>query len=414
MTRFRAIAIGNELLSGDLADKHVKRFGAFLRQRGLRLSAAETVPDEIPAIQGALSRAMETADVVLVTGGLGPTSDDLTVEALSDLLGRRRVEDAASAQHIRDRISRYGRTPTEGQLRQAAIPEGARALSNRAGTAPGVHAEHEGAHVFLFPGVPSELEAILEDHLTPWVDSQIATRPLRSAVFKTFGETESAIASRLEGLDWTGAHVAYRATFPEIHVTVYVEEADAEAGARRLDELSAEVRERLHPLIFGEGADASLARAVGDALTAAGATVALAESCTGGLVAQSLTGISGASAWLLEGLVTYSNASKTKRLDVDPTLIERHGAVSEAVARAMAEGVRARSGSDLGLSITGIAGPSGGTPDKPVGTVHLALATAEQTRHLHLNLPFGRERNRHVSAWQGLRMLLQEARTRNT
>ena len=174
------------------------------------------------------------------------------------------------------------------------------------------------------------------------------------------------------------------------------------------------MRDRLHPLIFGEGADASLARAVGDALTAAGATVALAESCTGGLVAQSLTGISGASAWLLEGLVTYSNASKTKRLDVDPALIERHGAVSEAVARAMAEGVRARSGSDLGLSITGIAGPSGGTPDKPVGTVHLALATAEQTRHLHLNLPFGRERNRHVSAWQGLRMLLQEARTRNT
>ena len=132
MTRFRAIAIGNELLSGDLADKHVKRFGAFLRQRGLRLSAAETVPDEIPAIQGALSRAMATADVVLVTGGLGPTTDDLTVEALSDLLGRRRVEDAASVQQIRDRIARYGRTPTESQLRQAAIPEGARALSNRA------------------------------------------------------------------------------------------------------------------------------------------------------------------------------------------------------------------------------------------------------------------------------------------
>jgi nicotinamide-nucleotide amidase len=414
MSRFQAIAIGNELLSGDLSDGHVKRFGAFLRGLGLRLTRAETVPDELPAIEAALARAMVQADVVLVTGGLGPTSDDLTVEALSNLLGRERIEDEASAQNIRDRSARRGRTATSEQLRQAAIPVGARALSNRAGSAPGVHVCEDGVHVFLFPGVPSELEAILEDHLAPWVMENLPTRPLNSVVFKTFGETESAVAKRLEGVDWDGAHVAYRATFPEIHVTLYLEENDPGLATRRLSALSDQVRSCLDPLIFGEGSGATLGQAVGEALTRAGLTIALAESCTGGLVAQTLTSVSGASGWLLEGLVTYSNASKSSRLGVSPELIAQHGAVSEAVARAMAEGIRESSTADLGLAITGVAGPTGGTPEKPVGTVHLAIATPRGTQHLALSLPFDRARNRRASAWAGLQLLLQEARATNT
>lgn len=414
MTRFQAIVIGNELLSGDLSDKHVRRMGAFLRERGLRLSHAETVPDELPQIQEALERAMAAAHVVLVTGGLGPTSDDLTVEALALLLGLERVVDEPSAEHIRARAARRGRTVSPEQLAQAAIPRGARALSNRAGAAPGVHIERDGTHVFLFPGVPSELEALFEDHLEPWLEENVESRPLRSVVFKTFGETESAVAGRLEGVDWRGVHVAYRASFPEIHVTLYAEEETAERSDERLVALSAVVRERLRPLIFGEGPDATLPRAVGAALEASGARVALAESCTGGLIAQTLTNIPGASAWLLEGLVTYSNDSKIRRLGVPVELINAHGAVSEPVARSMAEGARDSSGADLGLAITGIAGPSGGTPEKPVGTVHLALASAEGTRHVRLALPFDRERNRVASAWRGLQMLLEETRAPNT
>ncbi len=409
MTRFQAIAIGNELLSGDLSDGHVKRFGAFLRGRGLRLTRAETVPDEIPAIQSALSRAMAEADVVLVTGGLGPTTDDLTVEALAGLLGRDRVEDEPSAEHIREHCARRGRVATKEQLRQAAIPVDARALSNRAGSAPGVHVQEGGVHLFLFPGVPSELEAILEDHLTPWVTANVPSRSSYSAVFKTFGETESAVAERLHGIHWDGAHVAYRATFPEIHVTVYLEGSDPEQAQRRLSALSAEVRDCLEPLIFGEGSEASLGKAVGEALTNAGRTIALAESCTGGLIAQTLTGVPGASAWLLEGVVTYSNASKVRRLGVPSALIDAHGAVSETVARAMAQGVRESSGADIGLAITGIAGPTGGTPEKPVGTVHLALASPRGTRHVALALPYDRTRNRRASAWRGLQLLLEEA-----
>jgi len=409
MIRFRAIAIGNELLSGDLADKHVKRFGSFLREHGLRLSGAETVPDEIPVIQAALDRAMDQADVVLVTGGLGPTSDDLTVEALATMLKRERVEDAPSAAHIRERCARRGRVATPEQLRQAWIPQGARALSNRAGSAPGVHLTQDDVHVFLFPGVPSELEAILTDHLLPWVQNHVPTRPLYSAVFKTFGATESAVAKRLDGIDWGDAHVAYRATFPEIHVTVYLEDPDPDAARRALARLSEQVRERLSPLVFGEGSEATLCQAVGDALTHSKRTIALAESCTGGMVAQNLTNVSGASAWLLVGVVTYSNESKVRRLGVPREAIETHGAVSEQVARAMAQGVRETSGADIGLAITGIAGPTGGTPDKPLGTVHLALSSPRGTQHVLLTLPYDRAKNRRASAWRGLQLLLEEA-----
>jgi nicotinamide-nucleotide amidase len=414
MIRFQAIVIGNELLSGDLSDGHVRRFGAFLRSLGLRLLRAETVPDEIPAIQAALSRAMSQADVVLVTGGLGPTTDDLTVAALAELLERERVEDLPSAQHIREHSSLRGRVATKEQLRQAAIPAGATALSNRAGSAPGVHMFEDGVHLFLFPGVPSELEAILEDHLAPWVIENAPSRPLNSVVFKTFGETESAVAKRLVGIDWGQAHVAYRATFPEIHVTVYLEESDPDPARGRLSALADQVRARLEPLVFGEGPEASLGRAVGEVLSANGRTLALAESCTGGLVAQTLTGISGASAWLLEGLVTYSNESKISRLGVPSELIHLHGAVSEEVARAMAQGVRETSGADIGLAITGVAGPTGGTPNKPVGTVHLAIASHLGIEHVALALPYDRARNRRASAWRGLQLILHVARGRIT
>lgn len=414
MTRIEAIAIGNELLSGDLADAHIMRFGAFLRERGLGLTRAQTVPDDLAAIGDAISQAAQRADVVLVTGGLGSTSDDITVDAVAALLGVDRVVDGPSVERIRARSAALGRTPTPAQLEQASIPAGSEALFNREGSAPGVRLTHDGATIFLFPGVPVELEALLEDHLIPWVDQTLPIRPVRSAVFKTFGDTESGIATRLEGVDWEGAHVAYRATFPEVHLTLFLEDADPGEGAARLDRLRLRVRERLGRVLFGEGPEVSFPGAVGEACARAGYTVAVAESCTGGLLSQSLTGVSGASAWFLEGVVTYSDEAKTRLLGVPTDLIRSRGAVSEVVASAMATGIRERSGADIGVGITGVAGPTGGTQEKPVGTVHVAVASEHGVVHRHLKLPFDRPRNRHASAWKALQMIHRVATAPNT
>jgi nicotinamide-nucleotide amidase len=414
MTKIEAIAVGNELLSGDLADAHVQRFGAFLRERGLGLSRSQTVPDDLDAIGDAISQAARRADVVLVTGGLGSTSDDLTVDAVVALLGVERVEDGPSVEHIRRRSTALSRTPTAAQLEQAWIPSGSEALFNRAGSAPGIQLTYHEATVFLFPGVPVELEALMADHLAPWVDQALPIRPLQSAVFKTFGDTESGIATRLEGVDWEAAHVAYRATFPEVHITLYVQDGNPDEAKERLDRLSTRVRERLAGVLFGEGAAASFPAAIGGACAASGLTLAVAESCTGGLLAQSLTAVSGASAWFLEGVVTYSDEAKTSLLDVPAELIRSHGAVSEAVACAMANAIRARSGADIGVGITGIAGPTGGTPDKPVGTVHVAVAGENGVTHRRLQLPFDRLRNRHASAWKALQMIGRMCAVTNT
>lgn len=406
--RIEMITVGNELLNGDLADTNTKTVGAFLRRRGLSLHGGRTIADEFPAMQKAFEAASESADLVLVSGGLGPTTDDMTVQALARFAGVELESDARVLAAIKARFTLRGYPFTENNAKQALVPEGANALENLQGTAPGIRLHHAESDTtfFLFPGVPRELVHLADTHLGPWLDRNAASRPYHSAIFKTFGKTESQVAELLDTMDVDSrVHIAYRASFPEIGVSVHVWDADDVAAAALLAQHAEAVRERLGDIVYTEDPAETYAAAIGRELRDAGATVAPAESCTGGLISKMLTDVSGSSAWLVEGIVTYSNASKVRRLGVSETTLDAHGAVSEAVAREMAEGVRRTSGATYGTSVTGIAGPTGGTDEKPVGTVHFAVSGPQGTWHRHRRLPFGRERNRVVSAYVLLDML---------
>lgn len=400
------LTIGNELLNGDLADTNTQRLATLLRGLGLPVRRAQTVPDVIPMIRDALALAASRSEVVLVSGGLGPTEDDLTLEAAAAFAAVPLVTHEPTVRRLEERFKSRGYPLTPNNLRQAQVPDGAEVFDNPVGTAPHVQLAVGRARFFFFPGVPMELQRLAEDYLVPWLGAHAPVKTLSSRVFKTFGRTESQVATLLASLPHDPRlHVAYRAHMPEIQVSLHVEEPDAAAAAGLLEPAAAHVREALGDIVYGTDKADTMASVVAGLLTARGATLALAESCTGGLVSKLLTDLSGSSAFLIEGLVTYANASKRARLGVPEALLAEHGAVSEAVARAMAEGVRETSGATWGLSVTGIAGPSGGSDDKPVGTVHLAVAGPSGTTHAARRFPFDRERNRLVAAWSVLDML---------
>lgn len=435
--RIEIVAIGNELLNGDLADTNTQRFARLLRGLGLAVKGAQTVPDTVPAIVQAFALAAARADVVLVSGGLGPTEDDVTLEAAAAFAGVPLVTHGPTLARIEGLFAARKLPFTPNNARQAAVPEGAEVFVNPVGTAPHVQfvreeradpssAQRVGrqpdgecearsvlAHAgsvrfFFFPGVPTELARLADDYLVPWLKQHAPVVAYRSLVYKTFGKTESQVATLLEPLARDPRmHVAYRAHFPEIQVSLHVDEPDAAAAEALLAARGADVRRLLGSIIYSERSDENLVAAVAARLVARGETLALAESCTGGLIAAMCTERAGSSAWFLEGAVTYANQAKTARVGVPLAMIEAHGAVSEAVARAMAEGMRATSGATWALAVTGIAGPAGGSEGKPVGTVHLALAGPPSygTEHVQRRFPFDREKNRIVSAYSALDML---------
>jgi nicotinamide-nucleotide amidase len=400
------VAIGHELLSGEVADTNTAFLGGLCRGRGLRVARAEIVPDDRGAIVEALERAARPGGLVITSGGLGPTTDDLSFEAIAAWAGVELELHGPTLARIEARFAERGLPMPPNNRRQAMLPAGGTALRNPVGTAPGLQIAVRGTTCFAFPGVPHELERLARDYLLPWIGAQGVATPWASHTFRSFGRTESAVGAVLEGIGWPdGVHVAYRARFPEIQVTLHTQAGSEAEGSERLAPLLAEVRSRLGASIFSEDAGQGLCEVIGQALLRRSSTLALAESCTGGLVAAMLVDVPGASGWLVEAAVTYSNAAKMARLGVAEALLDTHGAVSEPVARAMAEGIRDRAGATYGLSVTGIAGPGGGTPEKPVGTVHLALAGPEPTLHEQHRLRFDRRRNRELAAWLALDML---------
>jgi len=404
--RIEILTIGNELLNGDLADTNTARLATTLRARGLSVRRGQTVPDVIDDVVEVLAAAAGRADVVLVSGGLGPTEDDLTLEAAARAAGRPLVLHEPTLERIKARFSARGFPFTANNTRQAMVPEGAEVFDNPVGTAPHVQLVMGRARCFFFPGVPSELERLAADYLVPWLDAHAPVARYQSRIFRTFGRTESQVATLLERLPRDPRmHVAYRAHFPEIQVSLHVETEDAEAGRALLVERAAFVRQALGDIVYSEDAGRSLVAVVADMLGERRQTLAVAESCTGGLVAKLCTDLAGSSAWFVEGAVTYANDAKVRRLGVAPELIAAHGAVSEAVCRAMAEGARATSGADWGLGVTGIAGPSGGTEAKPRGLVYVAVAGPDGTKVVERRWPFDRDRNRLVSAYAALDLL---------
>jgi nicotinamide-nucleotide amidase len=395
------VSIGNELLAGDVVDTNAAHLARSVARYGLRVHRSQTVPDVVSAIVDALALAAGRSDVVVVSGGLGPTTDDLTTEAAARLSGVDLELHQPSLDRIVERFRLRGMPFKKNNEKQAWFPKGAEVLENPVGTAPGFALSHGAARLFFLPGVHREYVAMIDASVLPRLAAE-ARGDVRWRTLRTFGMTESAVGDALSDIPLDdGLFIQYRASFPEILVTPVVRGADAAAADARLGVVCAAIRERLGAHVYGEGAD-SFPAVVGALLRERGLTLAAAESCTGGRVAQMMTSVPGSSDVFLLGAVTYSNAAKAAVLGVRAESLAAHGAVSEQVAREMVEGVARVGGASVAVAITGIAGPGGGTDDKPVGTVHFAVSVRGQVSHVHHRFTGDRRWIQTIAAWRAL------------
>ena len=391
------LAVGTEVLLGDLVDTNTAWLSARLAALGVSVYRHVTVGDNKQRIVAALLEASSRADLVITTGGLGPTSDDLTNECLGLAAGRQMVEYPEARRHVDEMFARFGREPTSSNYKQALFPEGSRLIPNPLGTAMGALLELDGALVATFPGVPIEMKRMFEETLEPFIKQRTEGSIVSRTLWFT-GIGESALAEKVQDLlDASDPTVAPLAGQGKVRLRVTARAASLEEAEKRIEPVAEEILNRLKKYYFGED-DETLEGVVGRLLTEKGATLALAESCTGGLLAKRLTDGAGSSAYFVEGLVTYSNEAKERLLGVPHELLVEHGAVSEPVARAMAEGVREDADTDYGLSITGVAGPDGGTEEKPVGLVFVGLSDVSGTVAEKLDL----------SAWARSREAIRE------
>lgn len=391
---------GDELLSGNIVDTNAAWLADQCWMLGHEVVRKLTVGDDAAAIGDACQDLAARTDVVIVSGGLGPTSDDITIESAAKAFGAQLVLDPGVWQGIQDLFRARGRDCTENNKRQALLPVGATALRNSIGSAPGVQWAAGQATFFFLPGVPRELKQIFSDHVYPWLKAQAAT-PYFEHRLHCIGMPEATIGQTLQALDLGPIRLSYRAHFPEVMLKVVGRGMDAAAV---VSGAAAKIRQALGTVVYGEAED-SLPEAVGQLLQARGETLAIAESCTGGYLSSRITDIPGASAWFERGAVTYSNAAKEQWLGVAPTTIEVHGAVSRECAEAMAAGIRKVAGTTYGMSVTGIAGPSGGTVEKPVGTVYVGLADLQGVSVTEHHYPQGREIFKVVVSATALNML---------
>lgn len=376
------LAVGSELLTPFRTDTNSLAITAALNDLGIRVIWKAIVADQLAALGAAVSHALSLAELVVLTGGLGPTDDDLTREAVAEALGLRLAEDESIVERMRARFAARGLEMPAINRRQARVIAGATVLPNGHGTAPGQWIAHEGRFVLLLPGPPREMRPMLAAALAAHVAPLAGGARVMRRVVRIAGRPESWVEERAQPL-----YAVWREREPaveestlaspgqvELHLSVVA--PFEEAGRAALDRAVGEVRDRLGDEIFSTDGR-SLEEVVGDLLRERGWRVALAESCTGGLACSRLTDIAGSSDYVERGVVTYSNRAKTELLGVPETLVASSGAVSEPVALAMAAGVRQRAGVDIAVGITGIAGPAGGSPDKPVGTVVIAVAWAD-------------------------------------
>lgn len=408
--RIELLNTGAELMLGRVLNTHQQWLCRQLADRGYVVTRQVAVDDAGPTMQQAVREALAAAELVIVTGGLGPTSDDRTREFVAQLLGRPLREDAAIVAHIESFFTaRSRRMPARTRV-QAQVPEGAMVLMNAHGTAPGLVMDApEGRLLVMLPGPPRELRPMFLDQVVPILTRRFPlTDGFICRTLKTTGLGESLVEERidapLQSLVAAGLELGYCARVGEVDVRF------AARGPRARElvmEAEGIARERLGGILFGSDED-SLEAVVVRELTVRKQTVALAESCTGGFIAHRLTNVPGASAVFLGGFVTYSNETKQQFLGVRPETLAAHGAVSEATVREMAEGARTRVGADYALAVTGIAGPAGGTPEKPVGTVWIGFASATATEAVKKMNPMDRETFKYVTSQQALELLRRE------
>lgn len=398
------LSTGDELLTGQVVDTNSAWLMDRLWDLGVMVRRKTLVGDDRGDLAAAVRECCDRADVVVMSGGMGPTEDDLTAEVVAEVLGVPLELHEPSLRAIEARFASLGRTMTPNNARQARFPRGAEVLPNRFGTAPGFTVAVGRAQLTCLAGVPVEFKGLCEEAVLPRVAARLQAVP-SARLLKLFGVPEShadqLMRPVIEAPENRGVRFGFRAHFPEVHLKWSVTGPDA---AARADAIEGEVRAIFGASVWGRDKE-ELPALVVARLAARAEKVALAESCTGGLVAGLLTAVPGASAVLDLGVVAYANEVKVRQLGVPEPLLAAHGAVSEPVARAMAEGVRRAAGAAWGVGITGIAGPTGGTPEKPVGTVHLALAGPSGTECTVRHYRGDRDRIRRLAAWEALDLM---------
>ncbi len=401
------IAVGSELLTPDRLDTNSLFLTEELNRLGIEVVRKTIVGDDRELLSAAFRDALDRVPLVISSGGLGPTEDDLTREAVADLLGRKLHRNDEILRAIQGRFRSFGREMPEVNVRQAMVPEGAEPLDNPGGTAPGLWIEEKGRMIALLPGPPRELKPMFLEKIVPRLARRVSGVRLFHRDLRVAGMGESHVEQRIAPIykRYGDVHTTVLASPGEIQIHLRMWTDDSAYAEKTLKEIVEGIQIALGDRIFSTGGE-SLEEVVARQLTLNTATIATAESCTGGLLAQRLTSIAGSSSYFLGGVVSYSNELKTAWVNVPTELIQSKGAVSAEVATALADGIRRHVGSTLGVGITGIAGPGGGSEEKPVGTVHIALAHAGGVKEIGRIYPGDREAVR----WQAAQIALDLVR----
>jgi nicotinamide-nucleotide amidase len=403
------IAIGSELLAPDRTDTNSLWLTEKLNSIGIEVKLKTIVGDDDARLEEAIKDATRRSKVVITTGGLGPTEDDITRKVTARALGRRLLLDETILAELRERFRSFGHVMPERNSRQAMVIEKAEVLPNPNGSAPGLFVEHEGVAIVLLPGPPREMRPMFENHVQSRLVGRAGAVKVVRRMLRVAGLGESAVDEKIAPIytqyENPQTTILFNQSEIEIHLTARGR-TEAEADAL-LDRLSEQLEERLGNAVFSFAGE-KMEEVVGLKLTVGGFTLSVAESCTGGLIAQRLTDVPGSSKYFIEGVVAYSNDAKTRTLGVEPVLLLEHGAVSAPVAEAMAEGIRKCARTDFGLSVTGIAGPGGGSEEKPVGLVYIALADDAHTEHRKLIIPG----DRNLIRWRASQAALDLLRRR--
>lgn len=410
MNSAEIITIGDELLIGQTVDTNSAWMGMQLSLAGVRINRITSIADRREEIITALEEALNRVSLVLITGGLGPTSDDITKAALADYFGYQLVMDQSVLEEITARITRRNFSMNENNRRQALVPDGCRVLANHAGTAPGMLFEKEGRIVISMPGVPAEMRHIMESHVLPLVKARGEKSVIIHRNIMTYGTFEAMLAERLEGFESelpSGIKLAYLPAHGVIKLRLTGCGSDEAVVREETERQVAKLYTIIPDVIYGEG-EVTLEEVVGRLLSERGMTMSTAESCTGGRIASLITSVAGCSAWYKGSVVAYDNSVKGSLLGVSEATLIREGAVSEQTAREMAAGMRRVAATDWSVAVTGIAGPTGGTPEKPVGSVWIAIASEKEIVSAGYRFADDRMINISRSAYSALNMLRKQ------
>lgn len=401
------LTVGDEILIGQIVDTNSAWMAQQLNAIGAKVTGITSVEDTRESITTGLRQALQEVDAVLMTGGLGPTKDDITKKTIADFFGVNMYFDESSYNRLQRLFERFGIEPNESHRIQCYMPTNANLLINKMGTAPGMWFDHEDKVIISMPGVPYEMKYLMEYEVLPKLKARFPMMPIQHRTIMTVGAGESMIAERIASVEEslpTHIKLAFLPNLGQVRLRLSGRGGDEATLSQELDRWVKEIEELIPELIYGYD-EHKLQAAVGDLLKERSLTLSTAESCTGGYLAHLITSISGSSAYFQGSVVAYANEVKTKQLGVNPETLEEHGAVSEETVKEMVQGLLELLGTDIGIAISGIAGPTGGTADKPVGTIWLAVGNKEAIHTKKLQLTKDREKNIQYTSVVGLNMI---------